>query len=163
MSDFLHTPIERWDEYFDVLRSMRYHRKRQRFFEFQHLWATFFGVVLGSGAFIAISANSKSAGWIALGSALISALTLVVRPSERARRHADLHDKFSDLAKQLNVRRALTDVELEKIIEARCDIEKTESPHLRSLNEICYYETAMALGVDAKPPGMFTKFHSWLW
>lgn len=159
MNEFVKEPRERWDFYFDIERSMRYHKKRQAVFENLHVVLTIATFLFGSGAFMAIK-DALPMAWaqyLAGIAAILSAISVVIRPSERARKHSDLYDKFTDLIKLVRAPKVLDSEAFEALVNMRLDIEKTEPKHGRALNAVCYHETAEALGLQGAPVGWFRR------
>jgi hypothetical protein len=165
MNPYVRADRDRWDLYFDLERTLRYHRKRQGFFENMQVAFSIASAVAGTAAFLSVKT------WIAVHwaqsltfvVAFLAIVALVTRPSERARKHADLFDKFTDLLKEATVPKALSETELHGLNAKRKDLEKTEPKHSRALNAVCYDETALALGVDEQYATRFQRlFAHWL-
>ena len=134
---------------FGVRRSIRYHSKRQAFFEGLDRWSDFFLLLLGSGA--AASAFQNSRNWtLAAGFAVavISGLKLVFAFGAKAGRHAQFVKDFTRIEKRL-----YGDESAETVAAAareRLDIEAAEPPVMHVLNDLCHNELLQAMGYDAK-------------
>lgn len=151
----MHGPKDRprWDLHFDILRSMRYHKKRQAWFENLGIGFSITSLAFASAAFSAMQKwiPPEWAQVLVFVAALASFFSLILRPSERARKHADLHTSFSDLAKQISKPDDISPAELHGIRCQVLDIEKGEPKHSRALNSVCYDEIAESLGISADP------------
>lgn len=131
-----------YKQLFGVRRSVRYHRRRQAFFDALNDIALLATAVAGSAACAAAFAEL---GWTAAAAtvaALASAFNLVVAPSRRARRHDDLARRFIVLEQSaVQPGASASDVE-----QRRLTIEQDEPPVYRVLDTICHNEVMRSLG-----------------
>ena len=90
------------DLLFGVRRSIRYHSRRQAFFEGVNRWTNFLLLLFGSGT-VALAVQDR-ASWIlglGLGVALVSSLKLVFAFAVKATQHAQFVRDFTLLEKRL--------------------------------------------------------------
>ena len=91
------------DLLFGVRRSIRYHSRRQAFFEGVNRWTDFLLLALGSGT-VALAVQDRPS-WIlglGLGVALVSSLKLVFAFGVKATQHAQFVRDFTLLEKRLS-------------------------------------------------------------
>jgi hypothetical protein len=132
---------------FGVRRSVRYHRRRERFFDAWGKFTSAVNVIFGSAAVTAILGSHPHLG-IAAGIvvAVMSTVDLVVGSSTSARNHSDLARRFIEL--EAKIERASADASLAEFKEGRLEIEGDEPPVLRTLDAICHNELAKSMGRD---------------
>ncbi len=135
---------------FGIRRSVRYHSRRQRFYEQLHARTTFINLLLGS-ATIAIFTNALPVAWplwAKLAPAaivtILSAADLVIGTMQKAWRHADLCRQFIELEKML----VNEDTDIAEVTRQRLAIEATEPPVLRVLDTLCHNELLRAMGYE---------------
>ncbi|MEZ5691157.1 MAG: hypothetical protein R3D71_05795 [Rickettsiales bacterium] len=135
---------------FAVSKSVRYHSKRQRFFDILHNSSTIISAISGSSAFVAVlSDNRDLALWVSLIVAISSALDSVFSFSKKSRVHNDLRRRFSDLLKEMILSEG--DEQLRRRWQAeRLNIEADEPPSLTLLVDICHNEEVIARGHEEK-------------
>ena len=132
---------------FGIRRSIRYHSRRQAFYESTDRWTSFVLLILGSGS-VALTLQGHSSLLLAAGTlvALISGLKLVFAVGQKASRHALLVRDFTRIERKL-----VADTSAEAVKSAgleRLEIEATEPPVLRVLDVICHNELLRAMGYD---------------
>ena len=130
---------------FGVRRSIRYHSKRQAFFERIDRWLTFALLLLGSGSALSILQDYKAVG---LAVTCISSLKLVFAFGSKANRHAQFVKDFTRLEKRLYGDESAETVAA--VTRERLDIESAEPPVMHVLNDLCHNELLQAMGYDAK-------------
>lgn len=136
---------------FGIEISVRYHGKRQRYYE---ALDTLFGVVtiVGSSGAAAsflttMSVNNRIAAGLSIVAALAQAVEMVTKPSHKAKLHAELRGRFIDLdAKFERAGTGITEEEIRKLAGERREIERQEPPELRVLEAICHNEATAAFG-----------------
>ena len=136
------------DLLFDVRRSIRYHSRRQAFYEGLDRWFDFSLLLLGLG--LAASAF-QSSNWVsAAGFAVIvvAGLKLVFAFGSKANRHAQFVKDFTRLEKRLSP--GISDDEIDAVHRERLDIEVTEPPVMRVLDVICHNELLVAMGYEGE-------------
>lgn len=132
------------DQLFDIRRSVRYHRRRQKFFEWSHdmlLWMT---ALLGTS-----TASSLFGGWglievAAALTAVASVSNLVFAPARKARLHSDLARRFIDLERLAispDAENRVSEIKAKRLV-----IEEDEPPIYRVLDTLCYNEVMRSLG-----------------
>ena len=129
---------------FGVRRSVRYHFRRQRFFDAVNTSLLLAAAVAGFATTVGVVSEmytlARGAGIV---TGMTSALQLIFTPGGLARLHNDLAREFIQLEKRAIVSgsSALEDLQAERLgIEAR------EPPHYRTLNLICHNELVRAMG-----------------
>ena len=142
---------EHWDLLFGVRRSVRYHARRERFFDGAHNLGALAAAVAGSAAVAALLGELDPALTTAAVAvtAVAGACELVFRTARAARLHNDLARDFIALEKELVVAgEDLPAAELRALEAARLDIEAREPPPLRVLDAMCHDELVTALGIE---------------
>lgn len=129
---------------FDVRRSIRYHSRRQAFFETVDRLFTFALLFLGSGAALSILQDHKAG----LAVACISGLKLVFALGVKANRHAQFVKDFTRLEKRLYGDESAETVAA--VTRDRLDIEAAEPPVKRVLDIICHNELLVAMGYEGE-------------
>ena len=145
------------DLLFEVRVSVRYHSRRQGFFQTCHSLVMTLAL-FGSSATLATFGAELGAGWPLwaklLPSVIVMALVtldLVVGFAEKAARYGDWMRRFIQLERQLEaIRGKATDEDLAKITDERLAIEAGEPPVLHVLNAICYNEMVRTMGYGDK-------------
>lgn len=163
------TPAELDDAWhglqFDVRRSVRYHRRRQSFFERLDLAADVLLVLLGAILIYGIFAPRPD-GLALAAAATFTAMMIIPLASapRQARLHAGLARRFIELECQLLADPA-HDL-LQQISAARLTIEMGEPPVLRVLDALCHNEQLRAQGQLEYRVGPITQlqrmFAQWL-
>ena len=134
---------------FDIRRSVRYHRHRERFLDWVSNLSRVVTAVAGSATIVSLLGDLGS-GWVqaAAGTtALASILDIVFGPARAARLHSELARDFIGLEQDI-LRAGLgpTQETLVALETQRLDIEAKEPPHYRVLNIVCYNELVKAMG-----------------
>ena len=146
---------DRYDKLlFGVQRSVRYHRRRERFLDRFADWGKVTTALAGSATFASMLAALEDPWprYFAAGlTAILAASDVIFNPGRLARQHNDLARDFIRLERDMV--RAYADVELTAPLVAgfqarRLDIETKEPPHYRTLNKMCHNELVDALGRD---------------
>ena len=135
---------EHHDVLFSVRRSIRYHSKRQAFYESVEQWTTFVLLLLGSGV-VALALEGLQAWNLAVGFgvALLSGLKLVYAFGSKAHRHARFVGDFTTLEKRL--RGDSSGETVAAVTRERLDLEASEPPIKRVLDVICHNELCRAM------------------
>ena len=150
--------MEQYDNLlFNLHRSVRYHSRRQGFFQTCHSLVMALAL-LGSSATMATFGAELGAGWPLWAKLLPSVIVmmlvtidLVIGFAEKAARYGDWMRRFIQLERQLEmIRGKATDDDVARIKDGMLAIEEGEPKVLRVLNAICYNETVMALGYKDK-------------
>lgn len=123
-----------WSLLFGVRRSVRYHMRRQRFFDRLDRAAALASLVAGSSTVVALLA-SVGEGLVlaaAAATAAAGACAAVFMPGRRARQHNDLAREFIGLERDLiGTAGDLTPERLAELADRRLAIEAGEPPILR--------------------------------
>ncbi len=153
---------EMWSLLFGIRRSIRYHDRRVRFYDFLHTSGTATALIFGSAAVVGIISTheyGKNVGIIC--AALVSifaAFDLVFGFARKAWLHADLKRKFVVLETELIKNHS--DDELGNYQSQRLLIEADEPPIMRALDILCHNELVQAEGIDDIKPLNFFKRHT---
>lgn len=126
-----------YHQLFGVRRSVRYHQRRQSYFEACHTFIAAMQVIFGSSAVAAILSNSGI--WVGVSLAavppLLASVDLVFGTSRRATLHSALGRRFSQLEADMVPYEAdsstLSDDDLTHFRQRRLSIEADEAPKLR--------------------------------
>lgn len=149
------------DLLFGVRRSVRYHRRRQRFFDRAHHLVQAATLVASSAAVVSLLG---AWGWTAVAAAVAAggaAAAVVVGPDRRAREHDGLAREFIALEREM----ALAECDPERLAEwqaKRLEIEAAEPPILRVLDALCHDELIRAYGYDEAHRSNVTALQRWL-
>ena len=145
------TAAEHWSLLFGVRRSVRYHVRRERWFDALHNLGALAAAVFGSAAVASLLARldpALVAAAVAV-TAVAGACELVFGAAKAARRHNDLAREYIALEKDLV---AAGDAPSESCLRAlqarRLDLEAREPPVLRVLDAMCHDELVTALGIE---------------
>ena len=144
------TAAGHWSLLFGVRRSVRYHRRRERFFDRMHHLGAFAAALTGSATIAALLAGHPTLVTVAAAvTALAGAGEMVFGLARKARRHNNLAREW--IALERDVVRAgeeLPESRLRELEAARLDIEACEPPVLRVLDAMCHDELVTALGIE---------------
>ncbi len=128
-----------------VRRSIRYHARRQAFYESLDRWTTFALLLLGSGAMALLLLEHPA--WV-LGAnfvmAFLAGLRLVFGIGAKAGIHARFVSDFTRLEKRL--RASASAEEVAAVTRERLELEASEPPVMRVLDVICHNELLTAEG-----------------
>ncbi|MHB8123752.1 MAG: hypothetical protein ACYDG4_16565 [Desulfuromonadaceae bacterium] len=132
---------------FGIRRSIRYHSRRQMFFDSLYKWTQVLSLISGSATVaVVIAKYTDCAIWLAAMVAIFSAFNLIFGFSGSARLHNDLARRFSELEKRI-IRDQNPSMESIASFEVdRLDIEMVEPPILKTLDLLCHNELCRALG-----------------
>lgn len=136
----------RYKTEFAISRLIRYHGKRQRFFDGLHRMVSFINALAGSSAFVSIiSGLPVVAAWLTAIVAVSSALDSVVGFSERARLYADQRSKYYDLYCDIVACKA-EKFNSDHFRERRLRIDRDSPPPMRVLDVIARNEEDISRG-----------------
>ena len=140
---------EHFDLLFDVRRSIRYHSKRQAFYERLDRLSDFALLLLGSGTVVLVlQAYPKLAVAAGFCVAFISGLRHVYSYGLKAGLHARFVRDFTQLEKRLCSDDS--DETVDAVTQERLDLEATEPPVMRVLDTICHNDLLVAMGLDSE-------------
>lgn len=135
---------------FNLGRSIRYHKARQHFFDLLDKGTNFVSILFGSSSVFVLSQdNTNLAMWLGLILAMISALSLVFGFATKARDHFDFSKQYAILERRL-IKEPLNLDLLKSVADEIRAIESNEPKTLKTLNDLCWNEEAMALGISDK-------------
>ena len=140
------------DLLFGVRRSVRYHRRRERFLDVAGAW--FRVLTAGAGAATALALLAEFSAWqvstAAVATAVFSVLDIVFMPERTARLHNELARDFIALEQDmLRIPPDPPQDDVTALVARRLAIEMREPPHLRALNLMCHNELVKAMGAPA--------------
>lgn len=134
-----------------VETSVRYHERRQAYYERSDAFVNAVNLIAGSGAVLAIAKNAPSqvVVWLSAVVAVLSFVNLTMRSSHMAAQHAQLKQRFVDLLKR--IKRLDPDAEnfkdsLSKLEQRKLSIEMDEPPIFRLVHILANNELAFANG-----------------
>lgn len=137
---------------FDIERSIRYHARRESFFESFDKIVNVLNLISGSSTLV-VFLSPKAPGWLVavLGVfvAVISFANLSMKSAEYASKHASFRQRYYDLLKsigRLDSASATFSTDVKKCTEARLDIEREEPPTNCAVDLLAYNDQARALG-----------------
>jgi len=133
--------------WFGINRSVRYHRKRQSFYETLDTWSDIALLLMGSGV-VALTIQCSYGLQPLVGIAVVatSILKLKLGFGRRVGAHDRLVYAFTRLQKELES----TDDEkvVRRVYLERVDLEESEPPVMRGLDVICHDELLVSIGRD---------------
>lgn len=137
---------------FDVRRSVRYHRRRQKFYTFMDNLTNFISLICGSSVIYAALSDDALKLWIlytAIAITAASAVNILLAFSQKARDHSNLANDFIALEiEMIEVDKEVVTLEqLAELKKKRLRIEVKEPPILIVLDSICYNEQSRAVGL----------------
>lgn len=152
------TEEQRRNTLWGVQRSVRYHARRQIFFDRWRRVTSFLSLLLGSAAAAAVM--GQIGHHVALGMgfavAILSAFDLVVNTAEMARKHAELGRRFIKLEASILADEDPSKETVNAWCGERLDIESDEPPTYKALNLLCENEQAIATATPR-----WVKLHWW--
>ncbi len=167
-TDDPHTPEHEqahWDLLWGVRRSIRYHRRRERWLDAVDRVCAFAVAVFGTSIFVSLLTGSVPAllTVVAAITATAGMLQLAFGLARRARLHSDLARDFVDLERAMvRAGEDLPEHELRELEARRLEIESREPPVLRVLDAMCHDELVTASGVDPKERAEPRWYQRWL-
>jgi hypothetical protein len=132
--------------------SVRYHQKRERFFELFDKWVKVIAIIGGSVAFASLALSDGMRKTVAALIALSSTLALVFGFTDRTKKHAELARKFRELEAKITSKgeRGYQESDFGVWEGERGLLEATEPPALNALVTICQNEIFVANGQREK-------------
>lgn len=164
---------ERYYLLFSVRRSVRYHARREQFFDRSKSLTSALSVILGSAAVVAlIKENLENVAIFAAALVtVLSSIDLVVGYSRKAVLHGRLAGKFIDLEKQVvSISRSeFSESQLADLTQQRLSIEAEEPQKKTVLDSICHNELLRAEGISDEKEyvriawwqRLFAQFFDW--
>lgn len=146
--------IRAWSqELFGVQRSIRYHARRQAFYDFWNTLTSATSIILGAATVATFV--EKVLPWpdvlrIVFPAIItvFSTLNLVWGTSRRARQHNDLYRRFVELERNMTKATNLDDALVRSFRAERLAIEADEPPTMFALDVLCHNEVVRAVGSD---------------
>lgn len=140
--------LQRSDLDFAVAKSIRYHAYRRSFWDNIDTIAKILTIVSGTAVLVSIVGYKGYAATIlAFTVAITGALDVVLRFSQKARRHDSLYRAFSRLAQDLTTVTEVTGRDIAEWRRRRLEIEMDEPSVLDLLERRCSAEEARARGL----------------
>ena len=167
MTTTLATAADRdaWSLLFGIRRSVRYHMRRQRFFDRLERIGALASLVAGSSTVVTLLArvDERLVLAAAAATAVAGASAVIFTPGLRARQHNDLARDFIALEQDLvRAGDAVTPERLAELKARRLQIEAAEPPILRVLDAMCHNELLTALDGDEGQRASITRLQRWL-
>ena len=140
------------DLVFNVRRSIRYHSRRQGYFDQWHKMVVFFALVFSVMPVLAFKTDLAQyfPSWASIVPpmmiSLFASLDLVIGFSQRARTHTDFIREFTDLERRLVVLDGKEDKTVAFVHGEMLALEATEPPVRPVLNTLCHNELLQAMG-----------------
>lgn len=151
------------DLLFGVRRSIRYHNRRERFFDRLHKISTFLAALAGTATVASVLAQAGSlAITFAVAVAVFSVIDLVVGTAQQARLHNNLARRFFDLEKAIITCKDPSEDAIVNFKAQRLDIEANEPPPLKVLDSMCHNELLRAMGYDESRYVNIKWYQRWL-
>lgn len=149
---------------FGVRRSIRYHNRRERFFDRLHKFSTFLSALTGTATVASVLAKAGP-GWtvsFAFSVAVFSVIDLVVGTARQARLYNDLARRFFGLEKAIITCKDPSEDDIAYFTAQRLDIEADEPPPLKVLDSICHNELLRAMNYDESHYVKIEWYQRWL-
>ena len=141
---------------FRVRRSIRYHSRRQGYFDRWHQLVLFFALVFSVMPVLVFKTDLAQSFplWVPIVPpmliSLFASLDLIVGFSQKARAHTDFIRQFTDLERQLVAPDGSKDATVAFVHGEVLKLEATEPPVLRVLDTLCRNELMRATGYSRK-------------
>jgi hypothetical protein len=146
------TFAQRWDgELFGVQRSVRYHARRQAFYDFWNTFTNAVSIIGGAGTvwvFLDKAASVEWRLWLPAIITIVSTLNLLWGTSRQARTHNDLYRRFVELERDMVGIAQPNEDDLKEVKGRRLMIEADEPPIKFAVDVLCHNELVRALGSD---------------
>ena len=144
-----HLKGEFFGQFFDLVRSIRYHEHRRAFFELMHRITNVLTIFLAGNILFVLSIKTvgEQAWWmsgIAFAGAFMAATDLVVGFGRMANLHTELKNAYTAMEVEA-VESDGGDEALKKLRRERELIERREPPIYRALDAVCYNEAVCSL------------------
>ena len=140
--------VARHELLFSVQMSIRYHSKRQGFFEGADQVSNFLLLMFSSAAVAAALkdwSDFLSVG-IGIGIALITSMRIAFRVASKAARHSHFVTEYTNLEREL---RYMDDEdEIASVWDSRLNVESEEPPTLINLSKVCHNEVIASQDLD---------------
>lgn len=135
---------------FGVQRSIRYHARRQAFFDFWNTLTNASSIILGAGTIVALIDQFKFADVLRVvfpaTITILSTFNLVWGTNRLARLHNDLYRRYVALEQEMLATTELTAEAVQTFRAKRLAIEADEPPTKFAVDVLCHNELVRALG-----------------
>ncbi|MGD9953460.1 MAG: hypothetical protein AB7S87_12860 [Burkholderiales bacterium] len=131
---------------FRIAFSVRYHERRQRWYDWWDRIAKVVALVGGAATVAAVLGPGTPQLWVAAAITVTSALTLVFGFADRARLHFDLKRRYCALEARIIEAGAPDEAAIRKYEAEISLMEGDEPPVLATLVQLCQNEVAQARG-----------------
>ena len=132
---------------FGVRRSVRYHLRRQQFFDRWHKVTNMVSILFGTATVYSLLKDLGDTA-VVISAAVVSFFSIfdvIVGTSRMVWLHADLAKRFRLLESEISTSK-FSSSKLAKFQRSRIEIEAEEPPHLRVLDVMCHNELVRAMG-----------------
>jgi hypothetical protein len=126
-------------------------RYRRSFWDFVANWSKVLAIIAGTAVLVSAIGKGPYTIWLSLAVAVVSAADVVLRFSERARKHDGLYREFSRLAQDIAENVDPTAADISKWCRRRLEIEMDEPGVIDWLERRCAAEEAAARGAEIRP------------
>ena len=151
------------DLLFGVRRSVRYHAKREMFFDRLNLWLDVLTLTAGGATAILVAGDNEVGFAAAVTTSALAALSVVLAPDRAARLHNDLARQFIDLERAVVAKETAPTIDdIHDLTGRRLLIEANEPPVIRVLAVVMHNELAKAMGVEKKHMVKVSAVQRWL-
>lgn len=139
---------ERYEIWYDIQRSIRYHRAREAFYQWYANTFTFLTLLAGSGIVMSLLGTGPKLLSVSLGVAVAAAqiIELVFQIAHKARLHNSLASEFMALDRVMTRTPSMDEKALAEIRSDILTIEAREPPIKRYLDLICHNQVARMIG-----------------
>lgn len=138
------------DQLFGVQRSIRYHARRQAFYDTCNNLTNAVSIILGAGTIAALVNTLPAADQLKLVFpaviTVVSTFNLVFGTARAARTHNDLYRRFVAIEADMMVTTALDEQALARVRRERLSVEADEPPTKFALDVMCHNELVRAKG-----------------
>jgi hypothetical protein len=133
---------------FRVHVSMRYHQARRAWWTGLNRISSIAAALAGSAAIITVFSSNSAPYWayVAAASGAFAALNAALGFTERAREHATLYDKFSNIAARMAGEATPDDDVARRYRSEVLQLEASETPSIHTLNVVCHNQECEARG-----------------
>jgi hypothetical protein len=129
---------------FGIEKSIRYHQRRQAHYARLHQAFVFLIIISGSAAFTQVLPPD----WLGAAAAALAIWDLVARYSDKARDHAVLQKRYTDIAADMRTASAPTEEQIGQWERRRIEIETEEPKIMQALEAWCDNEVRFARGLE---------------
>ena len=137
---------------FAIRKSVRYHMRRQNYFDGFSRFTNGASLIFGASALVVLLGDMSKFWWKVIPAivGVFSILSLVYETPRMARLHSELARRFIDLEKEMVTAESRDENALKRFTDKRLEIEMDEPPIHGILNILCHNEMILAEETDEK-------------